>query len=348
MTTTPTVALWGAGMISMAHAAACRQLGWPVVAVASRSIERTNSRARELGAAPATFDELRHHPTADTVIVSTPPHCHADDAMRLLDAGYAVVLEKPLCRTLAEADALVAASERPGRRLLYAENLAYAPIVVTLLRQIPDLGRLTHLEARSLQALPTWGDFTSDEWGGGALFDLGVHPIAVVLLAASAGGAGAPVSVRCELRGASDGSHDSDEHAELVVTFESGLRARVVSSWQGAATPDWDLQAASPSGVVRAEIFPQLLLERDGEPIALPPATAEPAIIEHLGYVGQLRALQTSMSNGRGPEIDARFGRDVLDVVCAAYASAGRGAEVPLPFTGPRDRTPLELWRRPS
>ena len=36
----------------------------------------------------------------------------------------------------------------------------------------------------------------------------------------------------------------------------------------------------------------------------------------------------------------------VLDVGCAAYASAGAGGtEVPLPFSGRRDRTPLELWR---
>ena len=42
----------------------------------------------------------------------------------------------------------------------------------------------------------------------------------------------------------------------------------------------------------------------------------------------------------------AAFGRVVLDVVCAAYASAGAGGtEVPLPFSGRRDRTPLELWR---
>ena len=47
-----------------------------------------------------------------------------------------------------------------------------------------------------------------------------------------------------------------------------------------------------------------------------------------------------------GPfEADAAFGRDVLELICAAYASAGRGgAWVALPFDGPRDRTPLELW----
>ena len=44
--------------------------------------------------------------------------------------------------------------------------------------------------------------------------------------------------------------------------------------------------------------------------------------------------------------MDATFGRTVLDIVCAAYASAAAGgADVAVPFTGPRDRTPLQLWR---
>ena len=44
--------------------------------------------------------------------------------------------------------------------------------------------------------------------------------------------------------------------------------------------------------------------------------------------------------------MDAAFGREVLDVVCAAYASAGRGSSlVTVPFAGPRSLSPLELWR---
>jgi hypothetical protein len=43
--------------------------------------------------------------------------------------------------------------------------------------------------------------------------------------------------------------------------------------------------------------------------------------------------------------MSASFGRDVLQVVLAAYRSAGRdSAAEALPFTGPRDRTPLQLW----
>jgi len=43
--------------------------------------------------------------------------------------------------------------------------------------------------------------------------------------------------------------------------------------------------------------------------------------------------------------MDVEFGRLILDIVCAAYRSAGHGGtSESVPFTGPRDKTPLELW----
>jgi len=78
----------------------------------------------------------------------------------------------------------------------------------------------------------------------------------------------------------------------------------------------------------------------------VPEPTAAIPVIEQFGYLGQLRALVDDVGAGRRPSMSAAFGRDVLQVVCAAYASAGRsGEEVALPFTGRRDLTPLELWR---
>ena len=158
--------------------------------MASRSTERASTLAEKFRATAVTYADLPGD--ADIVVVATPPQCHAADAIRLLDAGAAVLLEKPLCRTLEEADRLVAAAARHGGRLLYAENLAYAPIVQRMIALAPRVGALTHLEVRTLQGLPTWGAFTTDEWGGGALFDLGVHPLAIALLVANAAGEGAP------------------------------------------------------------------------------------------------------------------------------------------------------------
>lgn len=339
----PRIALHGAGMIAGAHAAAAAHLGYPVVSVASRTSERARRMAEAFRTVAVGYDDLPGD--ADIVVVATPPHRHADDAIRMLRAGAAVLLEKPLCRTLDEADRLVQAAEDHDGRLLYGENLAYSPVVLQMVSMARQVGAPTHLEVRSLQGVPTWGGFTTREWGGGALFDLGVHPLAVTMLLGMAVGVGRVVAVEAHLRGG-DG-HDSDEHAEVTLVFASGFRARVVASWQAGPTPQWDAQLAGERGVVRAELLPQQTLEFNGEEVHLPTPGTNPAVLESLGYAPQLRALADDISHGREPAMGAAFGREVLHVVLAAYASAGAaGRPEAVPFTGARDRTPLELWRR--
>ncbi len=336
----PTLALCGAGMIANVHALAAAELGLSVVAVASRSVARAEQLAAGAGARVVSYDQLPAG--AEIVIVATPPSAHTADVLRALDGGAAVIVEKPLCRTLAEADELI---ERGGRRVLYAENLAYAPLIGELLRQAYELGPLDHVEVRALQGLPDWGEFTSDEWGGGALFDLGAHPVAIALLLL----AEEPVSVSCVLRGDPAAGHRTDVHAELTIELADGRRARVESSW--AATHQlWDVQASSSIGVVRAEVFPTPSLERDGEPIGWPSRSGvEPAVLEQAGYLGQLESFVADLAEDRRPVMDLGFARRVLELICAAYASAGDDGEpVALPFEGRRDATPLELWRRSS
>jgi predicted dehydrogenase len=334
-----TLAFAGSGRITVVHGLAAQTLELPVTAVASRDPARAAERAAQLDARAATYDDLPAG--ADLVVVATPPARHATDTIRALDGGAAVLLEKPLCTTLADADAIVSAADR-GRGVVYAENLAFAPVVSAAIRLVSTLGPLRHLEVRSLQNRPDWGDFLTPGWGGGTLFDLGVHPIAVALLLA---GGDEPTAVTARLDHADD--LEVDDHAEVVLHFRSGLAANVISSWRHDDVV-WDLEAASDTGVVRAELLPTLSLEHDGEPVELAPARRSPDApqLEQFGYIGQLTAAVTVASGGRASSVDARFGRHVLDVVCAAYRSAGNGGRPEsLPFTGPRDLTPLELWR---
>lgn len=334
------IALCGAGMIAGAHAAVAAMLGLPVTAVASRTQRRAQALAQRIGAQVVEYDALPAG--ADVVVVQTPPAQHHADALRSLRAGAAVIVEKPLCRTLVEADELVQEAGASGDRLLYAENLAYAPVVIEFLKRVRALGPLTHLEVRAINPLPTWGDFTSDGWGGGALFDLGVHPLAVAVLAASPA---VPRLVQAQLDGSPTGRHGSDEQANVVIEFSNGLRAHVVSSWRGGDTPHWDAQAASNLGVVRAELLPEPSLEVNGEPVRLPPPTSKVPALENYGYRGEWAAFLADLDARRAPYMDAAFGRMMLDIVCSAYASARTGKPEPSPFAGPRDRTPLQLWR---
>jgi len=335
-----TLAFAGVGWIAAVHGYAIEQVpGLTVAVVASRDPDRAAESAKRLGARACTYDDLPAG--ADGVVVCTPPALHAEQALRAVRAGAGALVEKPLCTTLDDADALVAAADAGGR-IAYAENLVHAPIVRLALEHAAQLGSIDVLEVRAIQARPTWGDFLTEDWGGGVLFDLGVHPVAVALLLAAPA---RPVEVRATLEGATD--HPVDEHAEVAIAFDSGLIARVVTSWRGGDQPTWDAQASSPEGVVRIELLPDLLLERNGVEVPLPgvPEGVVPQL-EQLGYLPQMESFALDLAHRRTPEIGAAFGRSVLDVVCGAYASAGNGgAWMDLPFTGARDRTPLQLWR---
>src|SRR3546814_10510363 len=107
------------------------------------------------------------------------------------------------------------------------------------------------LEVRALQPLPTWGDFMTESWAGGVLFDLGAHPVAIALLLAAPA---RPVAVRAFLEGADD--HPVDEHADVSIRFDTGLHGRVITSWR-EPQPTWDAQVSSPDGVVRLGLIPE-------------------------------------------------------------------------------------------
>jgi len=336
-------ALAGAGWMAAVHGLAVRSLpGQQVVAVASRTREAAAALASETGGEVVAYDELPAG--ADIVVVATPPGRHAVDALRAMAAGTAVVVEKPLCTTLDQADRLVRVVEAGGM-LTYAENLLFADATGTALSEIASIGPLRHLSARALQPRPTWGDFTRRHWGGGVLFDLGIHPLALLVRAAGTRVAG----VRARFDAAPD--VEVEDHAQLTLRFDTGLTAELEVSWR-APSPVWDLQAASDGGVVRFDLLPELALERDGEPVALPPLPEEgeraavPPQLHQLGYLEQLRDAEAAWRAGRPSTIsDVHLGRDLLEIICAAAVSARSGEEVPLPFTGPRDRTPAELWR---
>lgn len=333
------LAFAGAGWIAAVHGYAIDHVpGLTISKVASRSAARAAEAAARVGAEACTYDDLPAG--ARGVVVCTPPAQHAEHTLATARGGAGALVEKPLCTTLADADAMVDAAEA-GALTAYAENLVHAPAVRLAIAHAAEIGPLDLLEVRALQSRPTWGDFLTQSWGGGVLFDLGAHPLAVALLLAAPA---RPIEVHAVLDGAGD--HPVDEHAEVLVRFDTGLVARITTSWR-SEEPQWDAQASSPEGVVRVELIPELRLERNGAEVPLPGIPeGVPRQLEELGYLPQVEAFALDLRDGRPPAIGASFGRSILDLTCAAYASAGAGGEwVELPFTGPRDRTPLELWR---
>ena len=74
----------------------------------------------------------------DAVVVCSPHGTHAEVVLASLDAGLHVFVEKPMCITLADADAIVAARDRAGRVVQVGTMKRYDPAVEAMLEALPS------------------------------------------------------------------------------------------------------------------------------------------------------------------------------------------------------------------
>lgn len=338
---TTRLALAGAGWSGRVHLLASATLrDAKLTAVATQSVGTAEELAAAVAATPMSSDRLPAG--TDAVIVATPTATHSELAIRMIAAGTPVLIEQPIAVTLAEADAIIDAATSAGVAACYAENLLFSPALDLAVARRATLGQLTHLEVRLHQPEPDWGHFADPLAAGGVLLHLGAHAVAVAMVLA---GDDPIEAVRCRL--GSSRTDGADDVARVELRFASRFIATIDVSWGGTEI-HWSTQAASETGVVRVEFQPNCAVEVNGDELELPPLPqdADPRVYE-LGYREQLRGFTSVISGQGGRVCPAGFGRTVLDVICAAYDSAGREAEESaVPFTGPRDLTPMQLWRR--
>ena len=122
----------------------------------------------------------------DAVVIITPHALHFGQAMACLEAGFDVLLEKPMVMTAEEARALIDTRDRTGRLLVVAFQGSLSPYVREAARMIRsgELGPILNINAVVWQ---DWATLTDGTWrqepamsGGGFLFDTGAHMLNTV------------------------------------------------------------------------------------------------------------------------------------------------------------------------
>ena len=183
----PQVGIIGAGLIGRFHARGLHgliKLGL-VDACYVAVCDRVENRAQEfallagLDRWTADADELIASPEVNTVYVCTPTSEHMALVLKAAAAGKHVFCEKPLARTLADAQQMYDAVRNAGVRHQVGLILRHAPIF-TVLKELagdPELGRLMTVLFRDDQFFPIQGHYQSD-WrkdvavtGGGTLIE---------------------------------------------------------------------------------------------------------------------------------------------------------------------------------
>ncbi|WML49077.1 Gfo/Idh/MocA family oxidoreductase [Neobacillus sp. PS3-34] len=130
------------------------------------------------------LDELMQNPDIDAVIVTTPTNMHHDVMVKAAKAGKHIFTEKVIAPTIKEANEIIAAVQETGIKLtvsLPRLNDSYTFAVQNVIRE-GLLGELTFVRVRVAHngAIAGWLPehfYNLEQCGGGALIDLGCHPV---------------------------------------------------------------------------------------------------------------------------------------------------------------------------
>ncbi|HET9172554.1 MAG TPA: Gfo/Idh/MocA family oxidoreductase [Actinospica sp.] len=182
----------------------------------------------------ATADELWKL-DLDLVVVASPNKTHVPLALAALEAGSAVVVDKPLAVESAAASALIAAAREHGRLLSVFQNRRWDGDFRTVAQLVAEgrLGTVQRFESRFERWRPKlkggWRETGGRDEGSGLLYDLGSH---LVDQALTLFGPAADVYAQADVR--REGAR-ADDDTFIALTHVSGVRSHLWASATAAS-----------------------------------------------------------------------------------------------------------------
>jgi len=357
------IGIIGSQFIAAVHAESfSKARNCEVIAVASPNQERVEKFAQTHGI-PRSFMNYREMlglAEIDVVSLALPNDLHLQATLSAAAAGKHVICEKPIARTLDEADEMIAACKTAGVQLFYGEELCFAPKYVRA-KQLADDGALGDVflvkqsEEHSGPHSPWFWDV--ERSGGGALMDMGCHGIAFARWVMG----NRPIERVSATMGTfvhGDKTRGED-HVLCVLTFEGGAIAIIEDSWAKGGGMDDQAAIYGTLGHTRADLIRGNSLttySEAGYGYAVEKAGLTTGwtftIFEELwnyGFPQEMQYFVDCVQKGESSFIAGEDGRAALEAIYAAYHSAGTGQAVPLPFLPPPGtKNPIDLWLNPA
>ena len=354
------VAVLGAGFIANIHLESYTRFvhDAEVVAIYGRTKERAASLAEKYGV-PKVYDDLDRlfaECDVDVADICVPNYMHHRVCLKAAEAGKHVICEKPLAMNIEEADEMIEACEKRGLKLMYAEELCFAPKYERVREMIGQgaVGRVYMLKQGEKHDGPHSKWFYSKETaGGGVMMDMGCHALAWFRWMNPG------VKVKTVFADMKTIFHnnitDCEDNVLAIVEFENGVTGIVETSWAKPGGMDDRIEVYGNRGVIYSDLFKgnsSTVYSEDGYGYAMEKAASSKgwtfAIFEEAfnqGYPQELAHFIDCIRTGKDPVVTGKDGREVLKLIYAAYESAGKGAKV-----SPSDETkkvpyPIALWK---
>ncbi len=356
---TTKIALLGAGFIADIHMESYERFvpDAEVVAVYSRSPERATAFAKKHHI-PKTFGEIEeaiNESHADIVDICLPNFLHHRAVLAAARAGKHVIIEKPLAMTLEEADEMIAACVKAGVKLMYAEELCFAPKYERVRKLVNEnaVGPVYMLKQSEKHSGPHSDWFYDvNQSGGGVLMDMGCHGLAWFRW--MLGGRPKVVSIYASMNTfLHKGRTKGEDNSITIVEFENGVTGVCENSWARHGGMDDRVEVYGTGGVIYADLFQgnaALTFSEKGYGYALEKASTTQGwtftVFEEAfnqGYPQELKHFVECVRENKQPLVTGEDGRAVLEMMYAAYESARTGAKVKLPFHRKVSK-PIDLW----
>ena len=353
------VGLVGSQFISTLHAEALKTVAdAEILAVTSHTPGHAMAFAKKFKIPNhfTEFDELLAVPGIDMVVIGAPNHVHHKLTLAAAKAGKHVVVEKPFCLNLQEADEMIEACAAANVKLMYAEVLCFTPKYVRLKELLDEgaLGDPVFIKQSEKHNGPHSAHFWDMERaGGGATMDLGCHAIEFFRWML-----GNPKITSVYAQMGTYVHQDKtigDDNAIIILEFENGVTAMAEESWTYPGGMDDKAEVYGTEGHAHADLLKGnsiLTYSSKGVGYAVEKAGDTKGwsftMFEELwnyGFPQQFAHFVNCVKKDKRPITTGEDGRAVLEVIFAAYESAGTGKKVLLPFTSTADR-PYKLWKK--
>jgi len=353
------IGLVGSQFICSIHAESIRRCGEAeLYAVASPTPEHVRNFAKRYDV-PHHFTDYKkmlEMPELDVVLVGVPNFLHCEITLAAFAAGKHVIMEKPLCMNLAEADQMIAAGRQAKRKLMYAEELCFAPKYVRL-KQLLDsgaLGKATLLKQSEKHDGPHADHFWDvGRSGGGVTMDMGCHAIEFFRWMLDR------PKIKTVFAQMSTQVHGKKTRGEdnsiLILEFENGVLALAEESWTKLGGMDDRAEVYGSKGVAYADLLRGNSISTysaEGYDYAVEKAGSTKGwsftIYEegwNYGFPQEIAHFVECVRDDKQPLVSGEDGRAVLEAVFAAYESAGTGKKIELPFSSKASK-PIDLWKK--
>jgi len=332
-----------------------------VVAVASPTPGNAAAFAKKHGI-PRIFTDYREmlkERDIEMITIAAPNQLHAQITLDGARAGKHVICEKPLAMTVEECEQMLDVCKQSGVLLLYAEELFFTPKYLKA-KEMADDGAFGKVHMVK-QSEKHFGPHASWFWdvercGGGALMDLGCHGIAFCYWFL---GRPSITSVYCQMGTYvhADKTQGEDE-AYCILEFENGAVGVVENSWGRRGGMDDRIEVYGAEGLTFANLhmgnaLPTYSESGYGYAVEKAPSTkgwTYPVFEElwNYGFPQEMAHFARCVRGKDEPQSTGEDGLQVMKALYAAYASAGEGRKVTMPFEARGIGKPIDLWFRGS